>query len=647
MHRWTMPSVFVVAVVSGAAVHGAAAQTDLSRFSLAKAAPADAFILVAARHNAERAFLDEYWAEVHRTFVDSGILSDVWEMISDKVPDEALDEFETVSERVGELCSKVQWSSLFEREFVHIGRFINPKEIKLHSLPYEGLLLGRMADAKAAKQNYDALKEIAAETAGLIQKHTQTTVDANERKQSGGRVTTIRFHGGFGLSVARRDDVILFGLGRDAIVNDALALLDGSSSAKGMTDSKRFRAAFDQLPPAEDSFVFFDTDRMLSGIAGMIQTYHDAAADEDLPARGRDQRGDEQSEIKPVLALIRDLSIIDYIAETEWTDGYRTFSEAVTILKKGASASPLYDALTTQPPTKDWERYIPKEAQSFSVSAGLSLSKAYDYVVGFFESHVPNGKDAVRGFQESLKAWELDPKKDVLDLIQGSFVFVSTESEWTLLAKVTDEKRAEAQVGALVKWLSDLLGGATGQQNLLQIKEVDVGAKRDFQELSSPMQFAVGITKSPVYGCSEGHFILGSSAKAVRRCLETARGERDNITRSKRWRNEALSPDGPITSIAFNDERNWGQEHQEFLNVLTMQCAMLPMLPVPLDPGVRDVLTSAAPILQKAGPVVGAINFYQSSSYHETFDGRKWRMRAVQNYKKPTKKNPSEETAKE
>lgn len=644
MHRWKTPLICIVATFGGVAGQDAAAQTDLSRFSLAKAAPADTFILVAARTNSERAFLDEYWGEVHQAFMDSGILSDIWEMVSDKVPDEALDEFEEVSERVGELCGKVQWCSLFEKEFVHIGRFINPAEIKLRTPPYEGLLMGRMASAQAAQENYDALKEIAAETGKLIQKHTQAAVEVAERKESGGQVTAIRFQSGYGLSIGRRDDVILLGLGRDAIVNEAFGLLSGSTSAKGMTDSSRFRKAFDQLPPAEDTFVFFDVDRMLSAISGMIRRYHDAAADESQDGRGREGGGDEDSGVAPVLALIRDLAIIDYIAETEWTDGHRTFAEAITVLKQEAGASPLYEVMTGQPPIKDWEKYIPKEAQSFSVSAGLSFSKAYDYVVGFIEKNIHGGKDAVRGFKQALKEWELDPKRDVLDLIQGSFVFVSTGSEWTLLAKVTDEKRTEGQVGKLVKWLSAMLGSALGPQNLLQLKDVDVGAKRDFHELSSPMQFAVGITKSPVYGCTEGYFMVGSSAKAVRRCLETARGERENVTQSKRWRSEALAPDGPVTSISFTDERNWGQEAQEALNVMTMQCAMLPMLPMPIDPEIRDVLTSVAPLLQKTGPVLGKINFYQSSSYHETFDGRQWRMRAVQNYKKPERQEESQDT---
>lgn len=54
----------------------ASAQTDLSKFPLAKAFPADAFVAVATRANPERKFLDEYWGEVTTAFMDSGILQD-------------------------------------------------------------------------------------------------------------------------------------------------------------------------------------------------------------------------------------------------------------------------------------------------------------------------------------------------------------------------------------------------------------------------------------------------------------------------------------------------------------------------------------------------------------------------------------------
>ncbi|HWL95363.1 MAG TPA: hypothetical protein VNT79_17725, partial [Phycisphaerae bacterium] len=91
------------------------AQTDLGKFPLSRIIPDDVFIAVSARANPERKFLDEYWGEVVKAFEESGVLTDVWDMIADKIPDEELDEVEGTMDRFSELCEKIEWSTLFDK----------------------------------------------------------------------------------------------------------------------------------------------------------------------------------------------------------------------------------------------------------------------------------------------------------------------------------------------------------------------------------------------------------------------------------------------------------------------------------------------------------------------------------------------------
>ena len=201
----------------------ARAQTDLSKFPLTKAVPSDAFITVATRANPERKFLDDYWAEVHAAFMESGILSDAWEMFTDNVDEEKLDMVEKLKERFSALCEKIEWSKLFSKEFVYAGRFIKPV---LHGSPYEGLVMGRMDGEKAAA-NYAALKALLAEFVKLIEAdYGEGVVSITETNEDGVVIATLahRDLAGLVFSIANCKDVIALSFGGPTMMNEAMML---------------------------------------------------------------------------------------------------------------------------------------------------------------------------------------------------------------------------------------------------------------------------------------------------------------------------------------------------------------------------------------------------------------------------------------
>jgi len=654
-----------------------AAQTDLSRFSLSKAIPADVFIAVATRHNPEREFLDAYWRRVHQAFMDSGILADCWEMISDSMEDEQLEQVEQLKSEFADLCRAVDWGEMFSREMVHAGRYVKP----VAGMPYEGIFLGRL-DSRDAEKNYKALKALLEQLSRFIETKAGkvvTTVTESRRSDWKAAVLSLVQAPNMGLAVACHDDVLAVAFGGLSILDDCIGLLSGEGRAKPLISTGRFKKAMGLLPPAEDEFVFFDVSNMLEQIRGMMTMAarrgeahrarrpprggaRDSEDDDDKPAGQKPRRqqdqddeageeggddqdadgGDDEADeeygggrriIETAGRIIDEVAIFDCIASVTWTDGYRVFDETVTLLSSGAKSKLLYPALTGARPIRQFERFIPKEATSFSCDAGLDWTALYKAVRGFIRDAVPEGKALLERFDKLQEnEWEISLEKDVLGLLGGGIIHVSMGDDWVLMLAVTDEQRAAAQI----KRVFQAIQKKTGKDGGLMLTPVEIMGHK-FTSISHPMMMMMGGLSAPVCGCAEGHFILGSSSKAVKRCLSTAGGEHPNITRSKRWTAQGLRPEGhSIDSVSFTDESKTGEDLQAMIGGLSMASGMIGMMAGgDMPPEAGKLLARLPAILAKLGPVAGKLNFYDSSAAYTSFEGGYWHTRSVQNYKAP------------
>ena len=642
MKRVVISCLTAALVIPTIAAGVAVAQTDMSKFSLVKAVPADAFITVAARPNSEREFLDGYWDEVFTAFTSSGIMTDTWDLITDAVPDEQIEEVENIAETFKGLCKKVKWDELFHGEIVFAQRFNTPTPGMLYA---EGVILTRL-DKKSAANNYAALKSILDELSKFIEtKAGEGVVTVSETKRNDISISTLGPQAvpGVGVSVAVWKDIIIISYGGTSMIDESIALLKGTSKKPGLASTPRFKAAFAKLPPAEDSLTFFDTQRMFGTLQGVCSVAEKAVEGAPQGPEGADNAKENAVAgplpwIKLVGTLLNDVAVIDNLASVEWTDGYRVYSETATTLRDGAKTSPLYGVIAHTKGVKEFARHIPKEAETFQVSSGFDLVKLYDYLINMVKKNVPGGTSIIAKFDEMQKGWELDIKKDVLSLIKGTTVFAQMGKDWVMMVSVTNEGKVNTQVDRLLKSLNK----AFGQENALMITSVQVSKGVEFKQLSHPMMMMMGGMSPPVLGCADGYFMLGSSARAVRKCLKTAAGDHPNITKSKRWRAEALVPKGAVTSISFTDESKMAEELQAGIAGISMGLGMAGMFAADAPPEVRSFFTSLPPILAKLGPVLGKMDFYKSSAAYETFDGQTWISHSVQNYKTPQERHPPE-----
>lgn len=656
----------------------ASAQTDLSRFPLARAFPADAFVAVASKGNPERKFLDDYWAEVSQAFMDSGILQDAWDMIADSMSDEQLETMEGIHEQFHTLCSKVEWSNLFDEEFVHVGRFVPPRPPIM--TPYEGVMLGRL-DEKRAKANYLALKAILEEIVKLADAHgAEGAIQVAETKTGDLTIAGIMPPGATGpiIGVAYWKDVVALSFGGSTLLPECIDLLSGKSKKPGLITTDRFKEAFEALPPAEDELVFFDPSRMFGALRDMMKMFggmnqqHQAAmakadgesaqasaetsdGDDDeggsaaaaskkgkrkAGAHARAGNGDENGAAMfgVITKVFDDMCILDYVASVTWTDGLRVYKQSNSALRPGAKKSPLYDVIAKSSATSDkFDQFIPKETISFSCSSGINLKALYHYGRSIVEEGVPNGKALIEQFDRMQDVeWELNIEKDVLDLFEGSMISIETPKGWVLMCKVTNEEKAAAQVKNLIQHIN----GALGKENSIIETPVKIKSGVEFTQLSHPMMMMMGGLSPPVIGCADGYLVIGANEKVVKLCLDTAEGAHASVLKSRRWMAEGLRPDkgSEVHSISFTDESKTAENLQAMIGGLSMGLGMVGMMAQDMPPEARPLLQAIPTMLAKLGPVAGKLDFFQSSASVSTFDGKRWISKEVQNYKKVERK---------
>jgi hypothetical protein len=618
----------------------ARAQTDLSRFGLAKAIPADCFIAVAARANPDRQFLDAYWARVIDTFLESGILDDIWDICTETMNDESLEVAEDLRERFGTLCGQVDWCELFTKEMIHVGRFSIPTA---GGSPYEGLIMGRM-DPKKADANYTALRSILSELVKFANAQAgEPVVQVIESEADGVKLAGLAPMGmpTAVVAVAQWKDTVAVSFGGQALMAECIDLLRGESNIDPLIQSKRFTKAFAELPPAEDSLVFFDPSLLFERVGGMIKMFaggHQAGQPAQEPQGENGAAAAEETHpVDVVVRLFEDLAIIDVVAEVEWTEGYRVFTESSATLRPGAADRPIVKFLAGGEVRGGFERFIPKEADNFSCSTGVNLVSFCQYIRGLIAGMGPDGEATLAEFDRMQKEdWGIDLEKDVLALFAGPVIAVEMGSDWVLGLKVTNEEKAVKQVNNLLS----MLNGVLGEENALMLSPVKVAGDHTFTQVTHPMMMIMGGLSAPVWGCAEDHLFVASSVKAASRVLKTASGNHPNITANQRWKAEGLRPgSGRLDSINFADERTTAQDLQALVGILSMASGFAGMGiqgQPDLPPQVSAIVSGLPTILAKLGPVVGKLDFYQSSAGVTTFDGQQWHTKSVQNYKEPS-----------
>jgi hypothetical protein len=491
------------------------------------------------------------------------------------------------------------------------------------------------------------VKSLIAQLAGLNEEEVQLGLTFTEAEHLGAKVCTLSYADELILSLAQRGDVIILATESNAmplddaggeiqensqggvkLIDQVLKLLNGDRSVKRLIDKPSYRRAMAALPAPESERFFFDATNLFAdldrGFTWIRQSLPESA------------RLDSKPWLRAARKGLDHFRFIDCTASVETTEGFSTHCYSVTLLTPNAKDKPFYKAICGTPPVQQFDKYIPKTAVGFSVTSGIDWTALYEAITGYIRDEIPGGTEILDSwdtFQEE-KGFHLD--RDLLSWLGNEMISVSMKpavpnpfggGDWVLLVQVKDQSKAEEAIRRGVAKLTGLLGG--GQSPPLTTQPAKSPALKGFQSLMFP---PMAMFLRPVYGFADNYLIIGSSEKAIARCLKTARGEAPSVLENKRYIREGLAPDGPVTSVSFADKSKMGQQMAQALGMLGMSGAMMP---IQADEQSAKMLRTIFGMAQKLAPVVAQINFYKSEASVTTFDGKMFRSEKVTHYKKP------------
>ncbi len=746
MKKHTSHSKTYLAAAFMAAFLATSAVAKENQLSLSRAIPNDVFLYIGTTDNPEQEFLREYWADVFNALKQCGIGDDVLKLVSSAVGEEGMAEVTRLKELATKLIDNIDFDNLANREFVYAQR-MSPVVVHEHGInmgPPDMVWLFRCSEA-GAKKNFQAFADILDAIIGEInkaaeeevlraQKSDTPQVHVNLAEKAGKGVPPMR------LSLALHEDVIVLTFG-DKVFEQVMNLLAGKNAGESLNASSRFQNAFKDLPPAEDSLVFFDLQKMMVPIENLInivmnentadqpddvvfnasnsgEAYdlctkawkvyeekdfkqgleltskayelapEDSAVlyymacfknlngdktaaldflekavdhgfykpkhiswDPDLKSLHEEARyqaavdkaaemaaqhgGNDIKAWKQLVARLLDVPmIVDYIATVEYTEGHSVTSETKTALVPGAKDNPFYKVLAKPQQKANFDRYLPAETLSFSVSKPVNLNALYDFILDSIAMAGAEGEKVLAVWSEIQNKQQFDFRKDVIGWISGEFASVTMkDGAWVFLARVEDEGLAREKVNQAMKFLSEGLAEAAQQNPMLAMLAIRTSPVQN-DRLEGFHYMFMGMNPQPIlWGVTDGQLILASSAEAIITCLDTAKGQHPGLRDNARIMKEAIIPDKAFISVSLTDQRNLGQELAAVIGAVSMMSGMMSMA-IP-DPEVRPVIGKIAGMLGKLTPVVTKIDFYKSIASCSTFDGQAWHTRMVTHYLSP------------
>ena len=597
------------------------AVAGLEDFKLTRAIPADAALVVHSRDHEGRAFLKQQFERVWKTAENQHFERDLRTLLKGLAEQQGgdLEAFDKTWQQFNDLILGVEWCTLWEREFAFTMKMSFP-------MP-EFVFLGAAAPEKV-KSNFAGLEAILKSLIGMAPEGALVLATQGEGDSVAHVISVANSPFPIGMTLAREKDVLLLGMG-ETMPEQTLALLRGQTG-QTLAATERFQTAVKRLPPPGDELVFFDLARFL----GQFHAYMDKALG--MAGAGSEQL-DPKIKALPAKALDA-VDLFDYVAAVSTTKGMKTTGECLAVLKADAKGKPLYNVFLSNGSVKDPLKFIPQEAQNFSVWSGVNLRALYDAVVAFIQSNVPNG-------EELLAQWEtqkaelktnagLDFETDLINWVGGGFSTFSlpaksaySQPAGVLMLSVKDEAKAREMLGRLFETLTPLLDQQKGM-----IADAKIEGAEDFKLIVHPALAMIPGLGQPTLGVKEGQLFIGSSPKAVAAALDTAGGKTPNFAKNERFLKEGLPLEANVYSAGFTDLTKMGEEIGQFLQMVPMIGMFAPQ--VAQNPVGRAAISAAS----KAGKVVQELNFLQSSCTQTTFDGQVLHSKIVTNYREPPPK---------
>jgi hypothetical protein len=610
-------------LISAAAAAGLPDQFTLGRF-----VPKDVWFYVHAVHNPEREWIDAQWAEVLEAVRGAGIDREIAELFLSALGPERRQELEPKLERMLNALRSVQWSELCGREFVMAQR------LSTCSRRHDYIMLVR-AKADSADRNFAAisafLKELS--TAGPGIRAVELNLEGVQRiSLQFSQKEALEMTGA--VELFRHGDVIGFSTGERS-ANDVIAMITGQARDDSLVADSRFQQAVQQVERPTDSLVFFDGKRFVGDLRAMVEAEarHHAKQEkqcEDKTAGEPSHSAHPSAEVAQKLRLLKDafsyFDIIDYTVESTTTTGRKERSDSVIMFQPGKRSSPLASCFLDRRPFEKFDRFIPAEAKSFSLSGGLDLQRLYHLVLSFITEHIPQAAGVIAQVHAKLAEKGFDLERDFFSWWSGETISIELpaamitpmgSSDSVTMIRVKDPKLAAAKVNDALQFIVAKL-----KMHGQVLSVAPAAMKEDgFHEITYP---ALAMFLRPIVGVHEDWLIIGTSAPAINKCLAVHGGEAPSIAKSQKFAEEGLTPKGPVLSVKFEDLSGLGHEMAAVVGMVGT-FGQMALMQIPEKNAeakkFKQFAQSLLRIATKLGPVLQKIDFYSSSAAVATQEG--------------------------
>ncbi|MGH7150105.1 MAG: hypothetical protein ACREIU_05380, partial [Planctomycetota bacterium] len=235
----------------------AAASQQAALPPLSYAVPAGVHMFVSWRGTPERAAIDDLYLRAAKRLWDSGVVWDIFDLITTKAPAEEREKVRVAVEKVLAALGKVDWASAIGREGVFAFRFGMP-------MP-DYIVLGRCPEADLDR-NLQGLRGLLGEIASLAPE----ALEIREGSSGGSETTSLLVKNApIGIQVARVKGTLVLGIGQSLFAS-TLHLLGAGDGQGSIGKAPSFGKALALLPRERDEEGYLDIAGMCGVFSGGI-----------------------------------------------------------------------------------------------------------------------------------------------------------------------------------------------------------------------------------------------------------------------------------------------------------------------------------------------------------------------------------------
>lgn len=582
-----------VAAVAVAATTAAAQETT---YDLRTGVPSDTHLAVYAQKNAERDYQNAYLAEVWQTIQDEKICDRIYNLVTSRMPEDKLEELQAIWDEVAEAAAPMDSDLFFNAEqFVYAQRM---EAVFTHHL---FMMQIDSSGADAVQQAFVQLADLLEEKSGgeitFIRESDQEAkvlvLPTDAPSEMGMRPTAIRL-----------GNVVLLSTNEDLARQSAEMLQSQSGPSK--FDDPRFQQALERLPEPEDALVIFDGKLMfekLRGIGDFIKA----------ESGGKEEAATWANVMQ---AAIDEFAILDYEVTVEYTEGETNRTAAYGKLTEESEGRLLRKAVSQGEPFADWQKWVPADAEAFSLSAGVNLHAIYEGVLEFVKREIPQASGELEKWEAIQEQIGVHVDRDILQSFSGESVSV------TLPVEAPDGSTTQHSVTALKctnpEGIRELLHRAfdgVSQVPALQAQQVKLVACEDFEGFEQVQAMTLAMFGvQPVIGFHNGWMMIASDRGAAERVVAVLDGEADSISGAASLERFELDVDGEVYAVKYTDiGAGVRQAAQTVEQISAMAPVILGMAAANADPEDLKPIQEVIELLPSVAKVIRKFDFMERS----------------------------------